>query len=107
MVADEPTNGELARRLDGIGQSLHDLVQRGEYAEYQRGIDHRYSEASHDIEELRLRQQKSEAEIRAWVAEELSKINARDQWRITLMVSILPTLAAILGILVTIWLRKG
>jgi hypothetical protein len=107
MVADDPTNWELARRLDQIWQLINARIGRDEYAEYQRGVDRRYEEAQHDIENLRHRHDTDLAEIRVWIAEELKKISERSQWRITIIMGSLSVLAAVASILVTIWLKKG
>jgi hypothetical protein len=52
-VADEPSNGELARRLDDIARILLGLVSRAEYTADQRHTEHRFAELEHDIAEKR------------------------------------------------------
>jgi hypothetical protein len=107
MVTDDPTNWELARRLDQIWSLINARVGRDEYAEYQRGVDRRYEEAQGNIEELRRKHEADMTEMRLWVTEELKKIIERSQWRVTTMISALSILAAVTGILITIWLKKG
>lgn len=107
MVTDDPTNGELQRRLDQIWNLLSARIGRDEYAEYQRGVDRRYEEAGRDIEDLRRKHDADMTEMRLWITEELKKIVEKNQWRVTTMISALSILAAVTGILITIWLRKG
>lgn len=107
MVSDDPTNWELQRRLNQIWDLLNARVGRDEYAEYQRGVDRRYEEAGHDIEDLRHKHDTDMAELRLWVNQEINKIRERTQWRVTTMISSLAILASVVGILVTVWIRKG
>jgi hypothetical protein len=48
-VADEVGTGELARRLDEIRGILQGLVGRPEYTEYQRLIEHRFTDLERDL----------------------------------------------------------
>ena len=107
MGSDDPTNWELQRRLNQIWDLLSARVGRDEYAEYQRGVDRRYEEAGHDIDDLSRKHETDMAEMRLWVTQELGKIQERTQWRATTMISSLAILASVVAILVTIWLRKG
>jgi hypothetical protein len=107
MVSDDPTNWELQRRLNQIWELINARIGRDEYAEYQRGVDRRYEEAGHDIDDLRHTHETDMAEMRLWVTQELAKIRERTQWRVTTMISCLTIFASVVGILVTIWLRKG
>lgn len=50
---DEPSNGELARRLDKIELLLQGLVSRLEYTTDQRHLEHRFGEVERDIADLR------------------------------------------------------
>lgn len=49
----DPSPGELARRLDEIVRLLQGLVSRPEYTEYQRHLEHRLAQVDADIAELR------------------------------------------------------
>ena len=93
----EPSNSELARRLDDIQRMVAGLVVYPEYRESQRGIDRRFAELAQDIEELR-RQQAEHVKATA---------DHRMQWRSLILTGVLPALVAAIGILVTVLLYHG
>jgi Skp family chaperone for outer membrane proteins len=97
-VADEPTIGELSRRLDGVTAMMAQLVQRGEYASDQRLSERRFSESERRFTEL----EQDVAEIRKAMEKTVEKrqTNARQ----ALYAGILPAVFILLGIAVQIWL---
>lgn len=64
-MSDEISTGELARRLDEFARLLQGLVSRVEYTEYQRHVEHRFTELEHDILEKRHAHDEDMREIRA------------------------------------------
>lgn len=93
-VADEPSNGELGRRLDVIHALLQGLVGRAEYLEYQRALEHRLTGIERDIEG-----------DRAQHAEDIKGLAAsRLSWRAIFYTGILPALLVLTGVIVNIWL---
>ena len=52
-MADEPSNAELARRLNEIAVLLQQVVGRPEYNADQRHAEHRFTEIERDIEDVR------------------------------------------------------
>lgn len=53
-MADEVSTGELGRRLDEVLRTVRDLPGRGEYNEYQRHSEHRFTEIERDLERERV-----------------------------------------------------
>ena len=107
-MADEPSNGELGRRLDVIQHLLQDLVGRAEYNARQEAADRRFAELAADIEDTR--RQHSE-DIRA-VHQRLADADRKSQehrlsWRTAFWSGILPALVVLAGILVQIWLAHS
>jgi hypothetical protein len=94
VVADEPSNGELGRRLDDLFRLVSGLVGRAEYAADQRALEHRLTNLDRDIEDLRTQHAK---DIDAVSASRLS-------WRAIFYTGILPALLVLVGVLVQIWL---
>ncbi|MGH3120145.1 MAG: hypothetical protein ACRDND_03795 [Streptosporangiaceae bacterium] len=96
-MADEPSNGELGRRLDEIRIIVQGLVGRAEYAADQRALEHRLTGIERDIEEGRGRHSKDMQQVAA----------NRLSWRAIFYTGILPAVLVLLGVLVQIWLAKG
>jgi hypothetical protein len=101
-VADEPTLGELTRRLDGLTAMLAQLVSRAEYAADQRLAERRFTEVENDV-----------ADLRRQVTEELkalkTSIDAATEKRGTnvrqaVYAGLLPALFMMVSIVVQIWL---
>ena len=64
-MADEPSNGELGRRLDNITLMLQNLVGTREYSEFQRYVERRFAEHDSDIADERKVRKDAFDEIRA------------------------------------------
>jgi hypothetical protein len=108
VVSDEPTNGELARRLDDIYRTLQGSIGQPQYVADQRRIDDRLEDLRRgDAEERRDR----EAAVRAVhqrITDELaSAANNKLSWRTILYTGVIPALIVLLSILVQIWLHGG
>lgn len=63
-MADEPSNGELGRRLDNITLMLQNLVGTREYGEFQRYVERRFAEHDADIADERKAREEGFKEIR-------------------------------------------
>lgn len=103
-MADEPSLGEVSRRVDHVTMSLTQLVQRTEYTADRRYDDRRFAELESDVTELR--RQLTE-EMRALKA----SIDAATEKRGTNMrqavyAGILPAVLVLMGIVVQIWLAR-
>jgi chromosome segregation ATPase len=119
-VADEPSNGELARRLDDIARLLQGLVSRAEYTADQRHVERRFTEMEHDIAEKRrvheqdirdLREENKDlrTEIKG-LRTELAAANSNNgtNFRQAIYSGAVPGIIFLLGIIVTIFLAfKG
>ncbi len=64
-MAEEPSNGELGRRLDLITALLQDLVGTREYLEFQRHVNHRLTGLDADITDERKAREANLKEVRA------------------------------------------
>jgi hypothetical protein len=94
MVADEPSNGELGRRLDEIRILVQGLVSRPEYSEYQRSMEHRLTNLDRDINDIRMQH-----------AEDVKNLASnRLSWRAIAYTGLLPALLVLAGVLVNIWI---
>jgi hypothetical protein len=50
---DEPSNGELGRRLDDLGRMLREVIGRPEYGEFKLALDHRFNQLVEAVADLR------------------------------------------------------
>lgn len=100
-MSDEPSNGELGRRIDVLTTMVANLVGTREYEEFRRTVYRRFDEHDKDIAAEREAREKGFAEIRAEqsAGRQISK-NAR--------LTALGTLAAgvVLAVLTT-WAHLG
>ncbi|MFI7707596.1 hypothetical protein [Nonomuraea sp. NPDC049480] len=101
-MADEPTLGELSRRLDGMTAMLAQLVQRAEYLADQRLAERRFIEIERDLEDFRRTLADDIKAVRALLdaAAEKRTSNVRQAF----YAGILPALLVLAGIVVQIWL---
>lgn len=119
MTDDQPTNGELARRLEEIRQMLGGVVGHPEYAADKRALDYRLSSLSGELSEERHdrvaaveqeRRERSEA-IKA-VNDRITSqvrdgVENRRHWRELLWQGALPALATIAVGLLALWAAHG
>ena len=97
-MADEPSAGELNRRIDGLAAVTAQLVTRAEYAADRRYDERRFVEIEADM-----------AELRRQLAEDLKALrDATDKrgsnLRQAVYAGILPAVLVLLGIAVQIWI---
>lgn len=112
-MADEPSPGELSRRLDGVVMSLAQLIQRAEYAADQRLIERRFTEVEADVTQLRqalldevrgLRGALDAAVVRLEAADEKREEKRGGNLKQMIYSGILPTLFILITIAVQVWL---
>ncbi|MGI8333469.1 hypothetical protein ACRYCC_26250 [Actinomadura scrupuli] len=101
----EPSPGELARRLDEIVRLLQGLVSRPEYTEYQRHLEHRLAEVDADLAELRRTHAEDIRDIgkRLDERERTNGTNVRQ----AIYSGIIPAILFLVGILITISQSRG
>lgn len=111
-MVEEPSNWELGRRIDQIYGAVQALIGRAEYVEFQRALEHRFTEIAQAMTEIRRDQEAAirarDAAIRelhARITAESKTAAARSQWRASLAAGLLPVLVAVAAILVEIWLH--
>ncbi len=105
---EQPTNGELGRRLDTIQLTLAALVGRAEYASDLRASEHRLAGLAADIEDTRRQHAEDMRAVheRITQAEQDSRAH-RLSWRTAFWNGILPAMVVLGGILVQIWLAHS
>jgi hypothetical protein len=114
-VADEPTNGELARQLADIKQMLAAVVGHPEYAADKRALDYRFSDLASDLAEERHQRAAAIEQERRDRDTAIKAINdridagrdTRMHWRTLLWTGVLPAAVALIGVIVTIALSHG
>jgi len=105
---DDPTLGEIGRRLAEMASDVRDLPGRAEYTSDRRGLDYRFSELGRDLEDIRKRHAADFQEINRRISAELKEaIAKRQSWRQIIYTGLIPALVALLAILAQIWLRSG
>jgi len=105
-VADEPSLGELSRRIDHVTSTLGQLVQRTEYTADRRFDDRRFAEIEADLGELRrtLSDELKALKTSIDAATEKRGTNVRQ----AVYAGLLPALFMMVSIVVQIWLAaKG
>lgn len=104
-MADEPSNGELARRLDEIARLLRDVPARGEYLEYQRRVDQRFADMAADIAEVR---HVHDVDVKEHQRRHDDDRKQRGtDWRQALYQGLMPFAVAAAAVLLGMWLAKG
>lgn len=101
-MPNEPTLGELSRRMDGVAMSLAQFVQRAEYAADQRLSERRFTELEHDLAEVR---RELAADIKAVrLALDAAAEKRVSNMRQSVYAGLLPAVLVLLGIVVQIWI---
>ena len=107
-MADEPTNGELARRLDDIFRNIQGLIGSAQYIADQRRIDDRLDQVRRDLSEVRSDFQKEVASVHQRITDEAKRAaESRQSWKQILYTGLVPAFVVFLSILVQIWLHGG
>ena len=118
-MSDEPSNGELARRLDDIRQMLAAVVGHPEYAADKRALDYRMqgledqvTEERHDRMRAIEQERRERAEAVKAVNDRISEqaragLEHRRHWRELLWQGALPALATLAAGLLALWLAHS
>lgn len=103
MVGEDPSNAELGRRINDLAALLREVIGRAEYTAEMRGIEHRFAELSHDIDDTRSQHAADMRALGERITEESRSGKAgRQHWQQILI----PALIAIVGILAELWLAS-
>lgn len=114
-MTDEPSNGELARRLDDIRHMLGSVVGHPEYAADKRALDYRLTDMGDEIAQERRdrvdaidleRRERAEAvkAVNDRITEQATAgLEHRRHWRELLWQGALPALATIVIGLLALW----
>jgi hypothetical protein len=107
-VAEDPSNWELARRLDDIHRLLGGLVGDREYKADQRGTERRLAGLEDDLAEERRERAEAVRAVRELVETQAKRAaEGRMSWRSALWTGLLPALVAAIGVIVTVLLSHG
>lgn len=107
-MPDEPSNGELGRRLDSITLLLSNLIGRAEYNAHQEGIDRRFADLGIIIQEVRQVHADDLRELHQRIGNhEKSESANRQSWRGIVYTGIIPAVLVGVGILVQLWINGG
>jgi hypothetical protein len=107
-VSDEPSNGELGRRLDSIQQTLGsmraEVVGRLEYAADQRAAERQFREIAAGLEEIRRQHTEDIRDVRDELAEQgRARVEHRRHWRELVWQGALPALMTLTVGLLALW----
>lgn len=103
-MADEPSPGELSRRIDHVTGMYAQLVQRTEYTADRRYDDRRFAEIEADVAELRRALTEEFKALRASIDAATEKRGTRI--RDAIYAGVLPAVFLLLGFAVQIWLAS-
>ncbi|WP_113703000.1 hypothetical protein [Nonomuraea lactucae] len=104
-MADEPSTGELARRLVDLQRAAQRLMSQEVFVAEQRAIERRFITVERDLDALADR---LESEIKALV----TRIETRERdrganWRQSVYAGVIPAALLLVSILVQIWLATN
>lgn len=80
-MADEPTLGELSRRIDGLTGMLAQLVSRAEFSAEQRLVERRFIDITDDVAELRRSMLTEVTGVRTALEAAVTRLEAADEKR--------------------------
>lgn len=107
-MSHEPSNGELARRLDTIQGLVQGLIGRQEYLADQRATDRRIGVIEADVQRLDKELAETTRGLHDRIDEQAkSGVEHRRHWQELLFIGLLPSVVTALGILLTIWMNGG
>lgn len=107
-MGDEPTNGELARRLEDLSRIQDGFIGRREYQADERRVDDRFRDLRQAVEEERRDRQTAIEGVHQRITDETqAAANTKLSWRTILYTGVIPALVVLLSILVQIWLHGG
>jgi hypothetical protein len=104
----QPSNAELAWRLERIQDTLNGVIGRPEYLSDKQALDYRFTEVKGHIDDLRRVHADDVRELHARITEQAKTgVEHRYHWRTMLLTGVLPALATIAGIVATIIISRG
>jgi hypothetical protein len=107
-VGEEPSAGEIGRRLDEIRSMLGGVVGHPEYAADRRALDYRLGALEEDLmSERREREAAVKAVTDLIGAQARAAMDRRWHWRELLWMGALPALATVIAGLVALLLSHG
>jgi hypothetical protein len=107
-MTSEPSNADLAWRLDQIARRLDDVIGRAEYTADRRGLDRELAELRRDLdEERRMRSEAIKATSERLDEQARSGAENRMHWRTLLWTGVIPALVALIGVAVTLLISHG
>lgn len=111
-VADEPSLGELSRRIDGLTGMLAQLVTRAEFNAEQRLVERRFVEVEGDLAELRRSLLSEVTGLRTAMENAVARLEAADKeredkrgsnLRQLVYAGLVPALMVVLATVLQIW----
>jgi hypothetical protein len=111
FVADEPSNAELAWRLERIQDMLGGVVGRPEYISDKAGFDYRLQKNERTIAEARRELGQAIKDVKDQITKHENKHEERADenrinWRSLLLTGVLPAVVALLGVLATLYVKQ-
>lgn len=101
-MADEPSPGELSRRIDGLTAMYAQMVTRAEYTAEQRLVDRRFVEVEKDVADLQRLLAEDVKALKASIDAAADKRGSN--MRQAVYAGVLPAVLVLLGIVVQIWI---
>ncbi|WP_214319770.1 hypothetical protein [Nonomuraea sediminis] len=105
-MAEEPSTGELARRLADLQRALPRLMSQELFVAEQRAVERRFTTVERDLEDL-------EDRLGGEIKSLLARLEARERdrganWRQSVYAGVIPAALLLVSLLVQIWLTaKG
>ena len=107
-MSDEPSNTELARRLDDQYRLLQALIGRNEYTADQRANDHRFAEVAADLADVRHQHAEDTRVLHERISTGAqSHVNHQRHWQQLIFTGLIPALVAVVAILAELWVNQG
>lgn len=108
MADEQPTNGELAWRMEQIRLSVIELVGRREYDVAQRELDRRFAEVERQLAEQRRDTDEQIRAVHQRIGDEAERAaEHRASWRTIIYTGLIPAAVVLMSIIAQIWLAKG
>jgi Flp pilus assembly protein TadB len=108
VTDEQPTNAELAWRLEQIRLSVTELIGRREYDVAQRELDRRFAEVERQLAEQRRDTDEEIRQVHQRITDEAKRAaDHRASWRTIIYTGLIPAAVVFLSIIAQIWLAKG
>jgi hypothetical protein len=104
-VSNEPSLGEISRRLEDIRSALDGLVGRREYDADQRALDRQFRDVSRAIDELRRDHDEDIKAVHQRISDHArADSEHRASWRTVIYTGLIPAAVVLLGTLLQLFL---